>query len=83
LFGRAVVDSLDADLLALFGDGVLSTDVAPLVLRVGGLSLGVLPIPPPLLIVTLMLESIVGGCEPFVEFSVEWSLTVSTAVVVI
>jgi hypothetical protein len=34
---RAVVDSLDADLLALFGDGVLSTDVAPLALGVGGL----------------------------------------------
>jgi hypothetical protein len=31
---RAVVDSLDADLLALFGDGVLSSDVAPLALGV-------------------------------------------------
>jgi hypothetical protein len=62
LLGRAVVDSLDADLLALFGDGVLSTDVAPLVLGVGGLSLGVLSIPPPLLLVILMLRSIVDGC---------------------
>ena len=60
LLGRAVVGSLDADLLALFGDGVLS--IAPLALGVGGLSLGVIPIPPPLLLVILMFRSIVDRC---------------------
>jgi hypothetical protein len=62
LLGRAVVGSLYADLLALFGDGVLITDAAPLALGVGGLSLGVIPIPPPLLLVILMFRSIVDGC---------------------
>jgi hypothetical protein len=64
LVGRVAVDSLDADLPVLFGDGVLSPVVALLALGVGGLFLklfGVLPIPPPLLLVILMLESIVGG----------------------
>ena len=57
-----MVGSLDADLLVLFGDGVLDIDAAPLVLGVGGLSLGVIPIPPPLLLVILMFRSIVDGC---------------------
>ena len=52
----------NADLLVLFGDGVLDIDAAPLALGVGGLSLGVIPIPPPLLLVTLMFRSIVDGC---------------------
>jgi hypothetical protein len=59
---RAVVGPPDAGLLAQIGDGVLITETAPLVLGVGGLFLSVLPCSPPLLLVTLMLESIVGGC---------------------
>ena len=62
VFLRAVVGSPDAGLLALFGDGDLITETAPLVLGVGGLFLSALPWSPPLLLVTLMLESIVGGC---------------------
>jgi hypothetical protein len=39
LVGRVAVDSLDTDLPALLGDGVLSLAVAPCILGVGGLFL--------------------------------------------
>ncbi len=63
------VEFLDDDLLVLLGDGVLKTAEVPWPLGVGGLFLNVglcAPVPPPLLLVTLMLVLMVlnsGICQ--------------------